>query len=243
MNSLYTLGVRQTSSIQADLDKLKTGSSSASLLGQIAASLSAFHRTIEDYESMARREMMKVKQEKAQMRLQKFRGDYSELMAQFDKLKKEREETQRTELFVSATPASASAARQRFSNGPARNSTPSDLISESPFRGAASGGNAMAMSSLDREGHALHEHSFIQNTEARLDEFLAQGRDVLDNLVDQRNMLKGTQRRLLDAANTLGLSRDVIGWVERRSTQDMYIFFGGAIFTFLCFYLIWKYFG
>lgn len=29
-------------------------------------------------------------------------------------------------------------------------------------------------------------------------------------------MLKGTQRRLLDAANTLGLSRDVIGWIERR---------------------------
>jgi DNA-binding XRE family transcriptional regulator len=39
---------------------------------------------------------------------------------------------------------------------------------------------------------------------------------VLDNLVDQRNMLKGTQRRLLDSAHTLGLSRDVIGWIERR---------------------------
>lgn len=29
-------------------------------------------------------------------------------------------------------------------------------------------------------------------------------------------MLKGTQRRLLDTANTLGLSRNVIGWIERR---------------------------
>jgi Golgi SNAP receptor complex protein 2 len=67
-----------------------------------------------------------------------------------------------------------------------------------------------------RENHALHEHSFIQSTEARLDEFLAQGREVLDSLVDQRNVLKGTQKRLLDAANTLGLSRDVIGWIERR---------------------------
>ena len=67
-----------------------------------------------------------------------------------------------------------------------------------------------------REQHALHEHSFLQNTDTRLDEFIAQGREVLDNLVDQRNMLKGTQRRLLDAAHTLGLSRDVIGWIERR---------------------------
>lgn len=85
-------------------------------------------------------------------------------------------------------------------------------MSESPFRSAT----PATFTSHDREAHALREHSFVQNTEARLDEFLAQGREVLDNLVDQRNMLKGTQRRLLDAANTLGLSRDVIGWIERR---------------------------
>ena len=74
----------------------------------------------------------------------------------------------------------------------------------------------MPMTSFDREGFALREHTFAQNTESRIDDFIAQGREVLDNLVDQRNMLKGTQRRLLDAANTLGLSRDVIGWIERR---------------------------
>lgn len=34
MNSLYTLGVRQTNSIQADLERLRTGDMSASLLGQ-----------------------------------------------------------------------------------------------------------------------------------------------------------------------------------------------------------------
>lgn len=67
-----------------------------------------------------------------------------------------------------------------------------------------------------REFRALDEHTFLQNTETRLDEFLAQGREVLDNLVDQRNILKGTQRRILDVANTLGLSRDVIGWIEKR---------------------------
>ena len=49
-----------------------------------------------------------------------------------------------------------------------------------------------------------------------MDEFIAHGRAVLDDLKDQRSVLKGTQKRLLDAANTLGLSRDVIGWIERR---------------------------
>ena len=37
------------------------------LLGQISASLAAMQRTIDDYDSMAKREMIKTKQEKAQM--------------------------------------------------------------------------------------------------------------------------------------------------------------------------------
>ncbi len=37
------------------------------LSGQISASLAALHRTVEDYDSVARREMLKARQEKAQM--------------------------------------------------------------------------------------------------------------------------------------------------------------------------------
>ncbi|KDQ53584.1 hypothetical protein JAAARDRAFT_136778 [Jaapia argillacea MUCL 33604] len=239
MNSLYTLGVRQTNSIQADLERLRNGDSSASLLGQISASLSAMSRTVEDYDSMAKREMIKAKQEKAMMRVQKFRADYSEMRTQFEQLKTQEETQKRNELMVtsSAYPTTPHDTRRRFPTGPP-SSTQSE-VSESPFGRPPS---SFPMNS-SREQHALHEHSFIQNTEAKLDEFLAQGREVLDNLVDQRNVLKGTQKRLLDAANTLGLSRDVIGWIESRSTQDMYIFFAGAIFTFFCFYLIWRYLG
>ncbi|KAF7984254.1 hypothetical protein HWV62_16088 [Athelia sp. TMB] len=141
------------------------------------------HRTVDDYDSMAKREIIKAKQEKAQMRVQKFRTDYSELRAQFDRLKKDAE----------AQPNST---------------TPEH--SESPFQ------NPSPYASMSRENYALHEHSFLETTESRLDEFLAQGRDVLDNLVDQREMLKGTQKMLLNSANTLGMSRDVIGWIERR---------------------------
>jgi len=243
MNSLYTLGVRQTNSLTADLERLKNGDNSASLLGQISASLSAMYRTIEDYDSMTKREIIKAKQEKGQMRVQKFRADYTELKSLFEQVKSERAAAQRSELLHGAPSGilspGGSDTRRRFAptshlNGGASSSQ----HSESPFRGPT----PLPNSTL-REHHALGEHTFIQSTEAKLDEFLAQGREVLDNLVDQRNMLKGTQRRLLDAANTLGLSRDAIGWIERRSTQDMYIFLGGAVFTFFCFYLIWRYLG
>ncbi|EPT04462.1 hypothetical protein FOMPIDRAFT_1113481 [Fomitopsis schrenkii] len=238
MNSLYTLGVRQTNSIQADLERLRNGDKSAALQGQISASLAAMHRTVDDYDSMAKREIIKAKQEKAVMRVQKFRADYAEFRGQFEKYKTEQEAAARSELLAasssSTTPLSAGIARQRYM---AQQSSQNN-VSESPFRNPS----AMPMSDL-REQHALREHSFIHNTETRLDDFIAQGRAVLDDFVEQRTMLKGTQRRLLDAANTLGLSKDVIGWIERRSTQDMYIFFAGAIFTFVCFYFIWRYLG
>ncbi|KAG5353756.1 Protein transport protein bos1 [Termitomyces sp. J132] len=223
MNSLYTSGVRQTNSLQADLERLRNGDNSASLLGQISASLAAMHRTIDDYDSMAKREIIMAKQEKAQMRVQKFRTDYAELRSQFEMLKSqasiEKAAAQRADLMsTSGALVSPSDTRRRFQTTPSQISTlhpglrpDSEEHSESPFRGPTPqtgyGG---------REFRALDEHSFIQNTESRLDDFIAQGREVLDNLVDQRNMLKGTQRRLLDAANTLGLSRDVIGWIERR---------------------------
>jgi len=235
MNSLYTLGTRQTNSLTADLERLRNGDNSASLLGQISASLAAMHRTIEDYDAMIKREIIKAKQEKGQMRVQKFRADYTDLKSQFERIKSERAASQRSEL-LQGTPSGihspASDARRRFAP------STSSQHSESPFQTPS----PLSNSTL-REHHALHEHSFIQSTEARLDEFLAQGREVLDNLIDQRNVLKGTQRRLLDAANTLGLSRDVIGWIERRSTQDMYIFIGGVVLTLICFFLIWRYLG
>ncbi|KAI0790785.1 V-snare-domain-containing protein [Abortiporus biennis] len=239
MNSLYTLGVRQTNSIQADLERMRNGDSSASLIGQVSASLAAMSRTVDDYDSMAKREIIKAKQEKAMMRVAKFRTDYTELRNQFEQMKNERESAARSELLSGATSSSApygpgpGDTRRRYLGS----SSQSD-VSESPFRGPS----PIPMSDL-REQHVLREHSFIQNTDARLDDFIAQGRAVLDDLVDQRTVLKGTQKRLLDAANTLGLSRDVIGWIERRSTQDMYIFIVGAIFTFFCFWAIWHYLG
>lgn len=40
MNSLYALGLRQTSSIQQDIDKIRAGDSSAALQGELVASSS-----------------------------------------------------------------------------------------------------------------------------------------------------------------------------------------------------------
>ena len=80
-------------------------------------------RTIDDYDSVTKREMIKAKQEKAQMyvhtsfpvqgsvlissanrRVQKFRTDYAELRSQFDKLKGENASAVSGNHFVLVSP-------------------------------------------------------------------------------------------------------------------------------------------
>lgn len=72
----------------------------------------------------------------------------------------------------------------------------------------------------------------MSQTNAQLDEFLDRGRAVLGDLGQQREMLKGTQRRLYSVANTLGVSGDTIRMVERRARQDKWVFWAGVVVFF-----------
>lgn len=89
----------------------------------------------------------------------------------------------------------------------------------------------------------LRENAFFNQASNQLDEFLDRGRAVLGDLGDQREMLKGTQRRLYSVANTLGISGDTIRMVERRAMQDKWIFFGGVFVFFLFCYLVIHFLG
>ncbi|KAJ9478626.1 Protein transport protein BOS1 [Pseudozyma hubeiensis] len=265
MNSLYNQALRQFSSIQSDISRIDSEGSAASstAFGPVTVSLSSLERTIDEYENLAKKELIQSKQEKALTRVSKFRTDYSELSSQLARLKTKGSLSNGNHSSPSAS-SSSTTLRSPTNAGFGQNANRRvSAIAESPFslhaRNSASSPsndplaaykmNASAAAMFGNEGfsaresHALREHSFIQQTEAQLDAFIAQGREVFGNLVEQRGILKGTQKRLRDAANTLGLSRDVIGYIERRSTQDNIIFAVGAIFTLVCFWYIYKWFG
>ncbi|CAG8533950.1 14302_t:CDS:10 [Ambispora leptoticha] len=200
--------------LQKDLEKFeKEEDLSVGLQGQISASLTALKRTIDDYDGLAKRETIIVKQEKALTNVLKLRDDYSELKMRFDKLK------QREQNRVAQNDRAELLGRRHNTTTP-----------EYPFQ-----------HDLTREQHALREHGFLNETETKLDEFIAHGREVLNNIYDQNNTLKSAQRRILDAANTLGLSRNVIQYIERRSSQDTWIFIIGSIFTLFCMWAIVHY--
>lgn len=129
------------------------------------------------------------------------------------------------------------------------------LTPENPYAHASSANSAFApayrntndglsfgggQEQYTREDHALREQSFFDTANSQIDEFLDRGRAVLGDLGQQREMLKGTQKKLYSVANTLGVSGDTIRMVERRAKQDKWIFWAGAIVFFVfCFLVIY----
>ncbi|KAI9783799.1 MAG: protein transport protein bos1 [Geoglossum umbratile] len=223
MNSLFNSALKQSSAVRKDLDVFAENplASSPALQGQISASLTSLSRTIDDYDGMAKRELIPAKQEKAFERVKNFRSELLDFRQQFERLKAEKDETQttvnRAEL-LGRRPHHTSTPENPYNNPPNHTSAFHPRPQPPSSFGAAP-------SEYARESHALREASFMSSTNAQLDEFLDRGRAVLGDLGQQREILKGTQRRLYSVANTLGVSGDTIRMVERRAKQDKIVMF------------------
>lgn len=90
--------------------------------------------------------------------------------------------------------------------------------------------------------HELQHHDKLTNANRDVDDLLGVGTTVLQGLREQGSTLKGAHKRVLDLANTLGLSNTIMRMVERRSTQDKYILFAGMVLVLLCLYFVLRYF-
>ncbi|ERT01186.1 golgi family SNAP receptor complex member 2 [Sporothrix schenckii 1099-18] len=212
---------------------------SAATVGALSASLTAFARTVDEYNALAKQELNPAKQEKAFDRIRNFQTELGEFRAQFDSLKAAREEaahqSNRTELlgrrpYAAVTPE----------NPYATTSATATASGSHSYGGAGGAGHSRTMSTAEdqREAHALREQSFFASTNTALDEYIARGQAVLGDLSNQRDMLKNTQKRMYTVANTLGISGDTIRMIERRAREDKWIFWAGVVvfvlFCWLC---------
>ncbi|KAJ2511161.1 protein transport protein bos1 [Coemansia sp. RSA 1939] len=96
---------------------------------------------------------------------------------------------------------------------------------------------------IDMGMHSHDEGAFWDRSEQALDGFIAQGLASLDSLRDQRGFLRNAHARIINADNTLGLSRSVITYINRRTTQDKIILAVGMLATCFGIYFIIHYFG
>ncbi|KAI1759816.1 V-snare-domain-containing protein [Hypoxylon sp. FL1150] len=236
MNTQFNSALKQSTSIKRDLTSLtSSGDGTAptpAAIGSLSASLTAFSRTLDEYNALAKQELNPAKQEKAHERIRNFRAELTTFRTQLNELKEKRDETlhaqNRNELlgrrpFTTATPENP------YANTPPQQSSPG----APPNRYGSGGQLSMGGNDYTRETHALREQNFFANTNTALDEYIARGQAVLGDLGSQREMLKGTQKRLYSVANTLGVSGDTIRMIERRAKQDKWIFWAGVVIFFL----------
>lgn len=229
------------------------------LQGQIQASLTSLSRTIDDYAELAKGELVPTKQEKAMERIKNFRTDLADYRQTFSRLKKDREEAvckSPSRSPPQTTPKDPQSNKPTPANDPQPHrplqpSTPPHLhprkplrrhrpLPQLPLRPPFQAQQPLHRhphrrpppEEYTREQHAFREQTFMSTTNAALDEYLERGRAVLGDLGQQREMLKGTQKKLYSVANTLGVSGDTIRMVERRARQDKWVFWVGCVVFF-----------
>lgn len=265
MNTTFNGALKQSTSIRKDLANLSNPSSnpngaptppaaaaiSPAALGSLSASLTAFQRTIDEYNSLAKQELNPAKQEKALERIRNFRTELADYRREFEGLKSARDDAlhaqDRGELLgrrpYAATPENpyAGGGATSSSYGGYGGGGQGHVRSTSGGAGVGGGGGGgygMGSNDVSREDHALREQNFFASTNSALDEYIARGQAVLGDLGTQREMLKGTQKRLYSVANTLGVSGDTIRMIERRAREDKWIFWAGVVVFFLFCWLV-----
>ncbi|CAB3248447.1 unnamed protein product [Arctia plantaginis] len=85
------------------------------------------------------------------------------------------------------------------------------------------------------------EQVSLQNSHRNVDEMIHTGTSILETLKYNRETLKGAHRRIIDLANTLGLSNATISLIEKRVSQDKYVLFGGMFVTLAVIVLVVMY--
>ncbi|XP_060526046.1 probable Golgi SNAP receptor complex member 2 [Cylas formicarius] len=90
--------------------------------------------------------------------------------------------------------------------------------------------------------HSIQHQTSLQSSNRGVDEMLFTGTNTLESLRSQRMTLKGAQRRIMDMANTLGLSNHTMRLIEKRVSEDKVVFVLGVVITLTVIVLIIIYF-
>ncbi|XP_006159175.1 Golgi SNAP receptor complex member 2 isoform X1 [Tupaia chinensis] len=88
---------------------------------------------------------------------------------------------------------------------------------------------------------SLQFNSSLQKIHNGMDDLIGGGHSILEGLRAQRLTLKGTQKKILDIANMLGLSNTVMRLIEKRAFQDKYFMIGGMLLTCVIMFLVVQY--
>ena len=94
---------------------------------------------------------------------------------------------------------------------------------------------------LDVETALLKENDSLKRSTTMADYYLEMGKNSLTSLYDQKSVLKNAKKRVLDMANSLGLTGNVINKAMSRSWWDRCIVYTGIVLITLLLIFVWYY--
>ncbi|KAI8892990.1 hypothetical protein BC833DRAFT_609906 [Globomyces pollinis-pini] len=201
--------------VKAELDEDLKNSSSNLHYSQIQTKLSKFNSLIKELNDLARRQVTADKRNIILTRVQQLEVDSKAIQSELNRLK-----TEESQRVAAARRELLLGNQQQMNHRKNQDETVSSILS------------------LDER-----EEKTLNNVSDSIDQYLQIAGNSLQELYDQRSMLKKTQRRLLDAANKLGLSTTIIRFIEQRSKSDQLILYGLIAFSIVMMIAIVHFFG
>lgn len=230
-------GVKQIQTIRKDLSVFEKDylQSPLSVQGQISVSISNLFRIIAEISSGVEKEPSEENKAKLEKKLSKLQNEADDLKSRFERIKKKKEESNFESSKSELLNRGARSVHRNNNDGLADIVASSSSSSSNPY-GYQTGSGLGYQEGLEKELKTLGRAS------QQLDEILEMGQRSFDDIVTQNQYLRIFEQKLSSSLVTLGVSRSTIQRVERRVYKDRFIFFGGALFMFFCFYLILSYF-
>lgn len=87
----------------------------------------------------------------------------------------------------------------------------------------------------------LKENDSLSRSTTMADYYLEMGKNSLTSLYDQKNILKSAKKRILDMANSLGLTGNVINKAMNRSWWDRVLVYSGILLITALLVFVWYY--
>ena len=85
----------------------------------------------------------------------------------------------------------------------------------------------------------MAENASLARSGNMMNEYLATGRETLEELLSQRERLQGVQGKVLQMMNLLGVSKSIMRAVENRDYFDKIIVYGGMVFIIIFLFTVY----
>jgi hypothetical protein len=83
------------------------------------------------------------------------------------------------------------------------------------------------------------ESTSLASSQNMVGELLMSGQAQLNNLIDQRQRMRGVKRMVLNIGSTRGMSNKTLIMIDKRDENDLYLVLVGMFITCFVIYLVW----